>query len=624
MGGGGGAPDAGSGPSIREFPHGGADACTPRQGVTLLYGPSICTRSVQMDLRRNQVRRPLPTPGSGTLWVSGESLRDRRVSCLPRWTVCPTRSPSQDTNRSTCRGECSLSGPLATPPGRCHHGPLANGPGCNPPYCLRSGGAETDTGGAPKPLRSGTSPASLAGSCHPGLPPCAAVLVPASPLTSPGVSPFPLAALPGFCRVTSVSAVRPCSGALACFVFFFFLLLVSPPGVSVCPLPLPMYPRRLLAVLAPFLGGRGRWGWGGGGRPRCLPSGVSTSRAWRRHEAQHLPLCRGGGGLPCGPRRRPSYPAFAPPVFSPLGLARRVLPSGMVEWSVPHPLSAASPPCRFVLGGGGGASRFPLPSSPTLGGAEVCGGGGRPCRLSLVARKSQAGRKHSAGMRRGTCPSAGRGGGLPCGSRRRPSYPAFAPPVVPPFGLARCVFPTGTAVWSVPHPLSAASPPCRFVLGEGGGRFPPPPSFTPHPWGGGGVWEGGGAPLSPFPRSTQVAGRTQAQRRHEARHLTLRREGGGLAVWLPSSPFLPCVRTPSGPPVWACTVRVPYGHGRVVRPAPSLRCLPTLPLCPRGGGGALSAPPLPSPPTLGGAEVCGRGGGGGPCRLPFVARMPQA
>ena len=141
----GGGGDAGSGPSLREFPHGGADACTPRQGVTLLYGPSICTRSVQMDLCRNQVRRPFPTPGSGTLWVSGESLRDRRVSCLSRWTVCPTRSPSQDTNRSTCRGECSWSGPLATPPGRCHLGPLANGPGRNPPYCLRSGGADTDT-----------------------------------------------------------------------------------------------------------------------------------------------------------------------------------------------------------------------------------------------------------------------------------------------------------------------------------------------------------------------------------------------------------------------------------------------------------------------------------------------
>ena len=206
--------------------------------------------------------------------------------------------------------------------------------------------------------------------------------------------------------------------------------------------------------------------------------------------------------MPCGPRRRPSYPAFAPPVFSPLGLARRVLPSGMVVWSVPHPLSAASPPSLCPRGRGGGASRLPLPSSPTLGGAEVCGrGGGCPCRLSLVARKSQAGRKHSAGMRRGTCPSAGRGGGSPCGSRRRPSHPAFAPPVVPPFGLARCVFPTGRAVRSIPHPLSAASPPCRFVLGEGGGALSAPPFLHPPPLGGrrcvGGG--GGGGALVAFP-----------------------------------------------------------------------------------------------------------------------------
>ena len=278
---GGGAPDAGSGPSLRVFPHRGGDACTPRQGVTLLYGPSICTRFVQMDLRRNQVRRPFPTPGSGTLWVSGESLRDRRVSCLPRWTVCPTRSPSQDTNRSTCRGECSWSGPLATPPRRCHLGPLANGPGRNPPYCLRSGGAGTDTGGAPKPLRSGTSPAFLAGSCHPGAPPCAAVLVPASPLSSPGVSPFPapLAALPGSCRVPSVSAVCPCPGALVCFVFFsfFFRCLASPPlatrlsprrfGLPPAPphvpSPSPRRPR-------PFPGWVGEKGAGGGGQEGVL------------------------------------------------------------------------------------------------------------------------------------------------------------------------------------------------------------------------------------------------------------------------------------------------------------------------------------------------------------------
>ena len=509
---GGGAPDAGSGPSLREFPHGGADACTPRQGVTLLYGPSICTRSVQMDLRRNQVRQPFPTPGSGTLWVSGESLRDRRVSCLPRWRVCPTRSPSQDTNRSTCRGKCSWSGPLADPPSRCHLGPLANGPGRNPPYCLRSGGADTDTGGAPKPLRSGTSPASFAGSCHPAPPPFAAVLARASQLSSPGVSPFPapLAVLPGSCRVPSAPAVCPCSGALVSFVFFSFL--APPPlatrlfprrlGLSSAPPPCPLAISSLSSPLSWVGGGEGGEG---GGRPRCPSSGVSTLQARRRHEARHLSLCRGGGGLPCGSRRRPSYPAFAPPVPPPLGLARRVLPTGTVVWSVPHPLSATSPPCRFVLGGGG--------------------------------------------------------------------------------------------------------------------RCPPLPTFTPHPWGGGGVCGGGGG-LSSSLRCTHVAGTTQARRRHGARHLSLCR-GGGHALWLPSSPFLPCVRTPGGPPAGACTARALFGYGRVVRPAPSRRCLPTLPLCPRGGG-ALFAPPYLHPPPLGGRRCSGGGGGGRPCRLPFVAHTSRA
>ena len=164
-GGGGSCCRLGSLPLV--FPLGGADACTPRQGVTLLYGPSICTRSVQMDLLRSQVLQSFPTPGSGTLWVAGESLRDRRVSCLPRWTVCPTRSPSLGPNRSTCRGECSWSGPLVTPPGRCHRGPLTNGPGRIPPYCVCSGGADTVTGGAPKPLRLGPSPASPVGPFRP-------------------------------------------------------------------------------------------------------------------------------------------------------------------------------------------------------------------------------------------------------------------------------------------------------------------------------------------------------------------------------------------------------------------------------------------------------------------------
>ena len=73
-GGGGGGEDASIGPCRLSIPLGGADACTPRQVVTLLYGPSICTPFVQMDLRRSQVRRPFPTLGSGTLWVARGAL----------------------------------------------------------------------------------------------------------------------------------------------------------------------------------------------------------------------------------------------------------------------------------------------------------------------------------------------------------------------------------------------------------------------------------------------------------------------------------------------------------------------------------------------------------------------
>ena len=148
-GGGGRGPSRWLGSFLLVFPLGGADACTPRQGVTLLYGPSICTRWVQMDRLRSQVLQPFPSPGSGTVWVAGESLRDRRVSCLPRWTVCPTRSPSLGLKGSTRRRECSWSGPLVTPPGRCHRGPLTNSPGRIPPYCVCSGGADTVTGGGP-------------------------------------------------------------------------------------------------------------------------------------------------------------------------------------------------------------------------------------------------------------------------------------------------------------------------------------------------------------------------------------------------------------------------------------------------------------------------------------------
>ena len=96
-------------------------------------------------------------------------------------------------------------------------------------------------------------------------------------------------------------------------------------------------------------------------------------------------------------------------------------------------------------------------------------------------------------------------------------------------------------------------------------------------------------------------------------------------MWLPSSPFLPCVRTPGGPPAGACTARALFGHGRVVRPAPSRRCLPTLPLCPRGGG-RFSPPPTCIPHPRGGGGV--GGGGGAPLssslRSTHVAGTTQA
>ena len=165
----------------------------------------------------------------------------------------------------------------------------------------------------------------------------------------------------------------------------------------------------------------------------------------------------------------------------------------------------------------------------------------------------------------------------------------------------------------------------RSVLCPPPPHVPSPPPRCPRPFPGRvgekGVGGGGGRPRCP---SSGVS-TSQARRRHEARHLSPCRGGGGLAVWLPSSPFLPCVRTPGAPPAGAFTARASFGHGRVVRPAPSLRCLPTLPLCPRGGGGAVR-PSLPSSPTLGGTEVCGGGGGGvsSSLRCTHVAGTTQA
>ena len=274
------------------------------------------------------------------------------------------------------------------------------------------------------------------------------------------------------------------------------------------------------------------------------------------------------------------------------------------------------PPCPLAVS---------LPSSSfSWVGGGVGGGGGGASSLSALLRKHVV----STAQARGAALVAPLGGGgLLCGSRRHPTLPAVAPPVVPPLGPARRVLPLGTVVWFVPPSRSSASPPCRGVLGGGGGG-PLPPTVFPHvpspslrcprpfPWW---VWElglgRGGRPRCP---SSGVS-TSQARHWHVAQHLSFC-WGVGHVAWPPSSPFPLCVRSPGAPPAGACTALASLGHGRVVRPAPSPRRPPFLPLCPREGGPP-SAPPFLHPPPLGGRR---RVGGGGACRFPFVALMSQA
>ena len=95
--------------------------------------------------------------------------------------------------------------PIGHPPGRCHHGPLTNGPLRIPPYCVSSGGADTVTGGGPKLLRPGPLRASPFGvSCpDPPPPPLRRLLsLRPVPLCTPRLAPLrscrgPSASLPG-------------------------------------------------------------------------------------------------------------------------------------------------------------------------------------------------------------------------------------------------------------------------------------------------------------------------------------------------------------------------------------------------------------------------------------------
>ena len=299
------------------------------------------------------------------------------------------------------------------------------------------------------------------------------------------------------------------------------------------PLPSSLLSPRLLPVaLASVLGGCGRWGRGGGGeRPRCPSSGVSTSQARHWHAARHLSSC----------------------------------------WGVRHaawPLSSPCPRCVHSPGAPPAGEGGPLPAPPflqppPLGGRRHWGGGGLVVFVPLPSR-----RRHEAWL---SSLCRGGGGDLPRGSLRRPFYPTPAPPVVPPPGLARRAPSTGTVVWLVPHPPSSASPPCRVVLGgRGGGRFSPPP--YPHSpsgeW-----WCWGGGVGRPF-RLPSVARMSQACRRHSTttgRGTWLPRGGGGFpfgpsrpAPWYrPRTPGSPAAVAPS-----AVVATSPHGAQCPV-PAPS-------------------------------------------------------
>ena len=172
----------------------------------------------------------------------------------------------------------------------------------------------------------------------------------------------------------------------------------------------------------PLLGGR-RCVWGGealSSSLRCTHV-AGTTQAWRRHEAPHLSLCR-GGGLRCVTRRRPSYPACAP----------------------------------------GGRGR------------RCVGGEGRPCRRPLVARMSQARRR--VGFRTRTAHGTTHGNyPLPCplcslprslcslGAEQSPCLPRRSLPLLRLSGLRsppKC--PTSFAL-PAPSSLVLAGPRCMTL-----------------------------------------------------------------------------------------------------------------------------------------------------------------
>ena len=259
------------------------------------------------------------------------------------------------------------------------------------------------------------------------------------PIRTPGGPPNPRGRVPHQRRsralVTPPPPVGPCSPAF----------IPRGPGPLLCPLApalsrLPLLPvpapacwcPRLLALCfffffssppSPFLrvgvgvGGGGGGGGGvlavlpfaqaGGGPPLAsvIPLVPSPSPRCPRHCPWWVREvgARGGGApsLPFLRRKHVAGTALARGTALVLLLgceARRVAPAFALSTLRAHPRC----PPRWC---GGAAARPSLPATPTLGGAEACGGGGGG-GLSFSCRSPRV-----VGTRRGFRPSAGGGGG---------------------------------------------------------------------------------------------------------------------------------------------------------------------------------------------------------------------
>ena len=254
-----------------------------------------------------------------------------------------------------------------------------------------------------------------------------------------------------------------------------------------CPLAISPLPSPLSLVGA---GGGGR---GGGVRPRCPSSGVSTSPARHWHAARHLSSCWGV--------RHAAWPL-----------------------SLPYPrcvLSPGAPPA----GEGGPLPAPPFLQPPPLGGRRLVGGGGLVVFLPLPSR-----RRHEAWLS-SLCRG---GGGL---ASRLPPSPLLSyarTPGGPPAWACteRALYGHGRVARLTPSFLCLPTLPRCPRGGGGGGRFSPPP--YPHSPSGGWWWWGGvGRPF----RLPSVARTSQACRRHSTttgQGTWLPRGGGGFPLGLPA------------------------------------------------------------------------------------------